>query len=156
MDPHVPVSLIGHSFGVRIATGALHLLAGGSLAGRVLPVGPPTRRSPARVVAISAAMDHHWLLPGRRHGLAMDLVDRMLVMYNPCDCVLKRYPLISESRSGHALGYTGLVGSSWLGEAAERIEQIRSTPWVGRSHSMQDHTRCTALMRPMARVALWQ
>ena len=35
--PGVRVSLIGHSFGPRIITGALHLLAGGQLAGRGLP-----------------------------------------------------------------------------------------------------------------------
>ena len=31
------VSLVGHSFGPRIITGALHLLAGGQLAGQALP-----------------------------------------------------------------------------------------------------------------------
>ena len=37
LKPDVPVCLIGHSFGPRIITGALHLLAGGELAGSRLP-----------------------------------------------------------------------------------------------------------------------
>jgi hypothetical protein len=156
MEPHAPVSLIGYSFGVRIATGTLHLLAGGSVAGWVLPHPPEEKRTPLRVVAIAGAVENIWLLPCQRHGLAMDLVDRMLVMYNPCDSILKRYPLIAGSRSGHALGYSGLICAARLGEAAERVEQIRTTPWVGKNHGMAEYFRASVLMNEMGRVALGQ
>jgi len=156
LDPHDRVSLIGHSFGARIATGSLHLLAGGSLCGRVLPVDNEVVRTPVRVVAIAAALDNDWLLPGHCHGLTVSLTDRMLVMYNPRDPVLRRYPMIASGRSGQALGYTGLVCSHQLGEAAERIDQISAAPWIGKTHDMDVYARSTVLMNEVGRVALWQ
>ena len=155
-ESDTPVSLIAHSFGVRVVTGSLHLLAGGSLSGRVLPREKTDVRMPVRVVAVAAAMDNHWLLPGQRHGLAVNLVDQMLISYNPCDPVLRRYRWIAENRSDRALGYSGLVCANRLGEAASRIEQINVSPWIGKTHSMDNHLRSDVLMQEVGRVAFWQ
>jgi hypothetical protein len=128
LPPDARVSLIGHSFGVRIFTGSLHLLAGGSLGGRVLPHETADARMPVRGVAIAAALDHNWLYPGRRHGQALSMVDQLLVFYNPCDPVLKRFHWVVEGRSGTALGYSGLVCPQRLGEAGARVEQMNVGP----------------------------
>ena len=156
LESDTPVSLIAHSFGVRVVTGSLHLLAGGSLAGRVLPRENTDVRMPVRVVAVAAAMDNHWLLPGHRHGLAVNLVDQMLISYNPRDPVLRRYRWIADNRSGSALGYSGLICSNRLGEAATRIQQINVSPWIGKTHSMDNHLRSNVLMHEIGRVAFWQ
>ena len=121
-----------------------------------MPAEPEGPRAPMRAVVIAAAVNSDWILPGSRHGEALALVDRMLVVYNSCDPVLKRYRLIADSRSATALGYTGLVCSDRLGEAAERIEQIDAAPWVGKTHDLDARTRSTVLMNEMACCALWQ
>lgn len=156
LDPRLRVSLVGHSFGVRIVTGSLHLLAGGSVAGRVLPVGGGDAMARVRVVGVAGALDNDWLLPGHRHGRAVSLIDQLLVVYNPCDAVLKRYRLISQCRSHEALGYTGLVCSEYLGEGKERIEQINASPWVGKTHSIEAHSRSAVLLNEIRRVAFWR
>ena len=109
-----------------------------------------------RVVAVAAAMDNHWLFPGCRHGMAVTLVDQMLISYNPCDPVLKRYRWVAESRSQNALGYTGLPCSYRLGEAASRVQQINVASWIGKTHDLDDHLRSNALVHEVGRVALWE
>ena len=56
---HLPenqqVSLLGYSFGARIATGAMHLVGGGTLCGRTLPPHPMTS-SNTRVVMLAGAL----------------------------------------------------------------------------------------------------
>ncbi len=156
LAPDARVSLWGHSFGVRIITGSLHLLSGGSLSCRVLPVDDVDARMPMRVVTVAAAVDNNWLLPGCRHGLAVNLVDQILIFYNPCDPVLRRYRWVARERSQNALGFTGLIGAYRLGEAATRIDQINARPWIGKTHSLVDHLRSNALMHEIGRVALWE
>ena len=108
-----------------------------------------------RLVALAAAIDSHWLFPGCRHGMALTLVDQMLISYNPCDPVLKRYRWVAESRCQDALGYTGLLCSHRLGEAASRVVQINTAPWIGKTHVLNDHLRSNALVHEIGRVALW-
>ena len=55
IDADSKVSLVGHSFGARIATGALHVLGGGTLAGRRL--SSPRPDSPPRIRAVLMAID---------------------------------------------------------------------------------------------------
>ena len=51
--PDTKLSLVGHSFGPRIITGALHLLAGGELAGRTLATDTNrTATKPMRIRAV--------------------------------------------------------------------------------------------------------
>ena len=67
----------------------MQLLAGGSIACRSLPAEVVLRRAQGtaafRVVLMAAACDADWLLPGRRDGQVLPLVDRMLVTTNGCD-----------------------------------------------------------------------
>jgi len=127
----VPVTLVGYSFGARVITGALHLLGGGQLAGRQLcrqgdSQVPPIRRA----VLVAAAADADWLWPGRRHGLALSQVDRMLITRNGRDPVLKWYPLMYRCGGPRAMGYAGPAGCGCL----EQIETLNVTGTVGRNH----------------------
>lgn len=86
----VPVVLVGYSFGGRVATGALHALAGGSLDGRALP-GETIRGANIGVALVAPAVEEGWLEAGRYHGLASQNIRQMALFYNPRDAILRRY-----------------------------------------------------------------
>ena len=133
--PGVRLSLIGHSFGPRIITGDLHLLAGGQLAGCGLPEGTVTawstgKRNPIRAVLLAAALDYDWLAPGGCHEQALSLVDQMLVTCNSCDRALRWYPRIDGRGGPSALGFVGPGGV----ENAKNIELLDVSALVGPFH----------------------
>ncbi len=139
MRADVPVSLIGYSFGARTASGALELLAGGSIAGHCLPPAvvvarrQQSRPRPYRVVLVAAASDADWLLPGHRDGEALSLVERMLVTRNESDRVLKWYRRLYGPGGPEALGYVGPLCTAQPG-SCERIDAIDVACSVGHKH----------------------
>ncbi len=151
------ISLIGYSFGPRIITKSLHLMGGGAADGMALPqeklVASPPRY---RVVAFAAALDNDWLVPGRRHGQAISVIDRMLLIYNSRDAALKRYGRIYGRPGVEALGYTGLVHAVCLGDAASRIDQMDATCVVGKQHNWDLYVADQNLMDSMSRYAVWE
>ncbi|MBN2473463.1 MAG: hypothetical protein JXB62_02555 [Pirellulales bacterium] len=134
--PDVPVGLVGYSFGARVITGTLHLLAGGHVAGRSLaqPAGEDAnadgRQPRRRAVLLAAALDADWLLPGHRNGLALSQVQRMLVTRNHSDPVLKWYPLMYRRGGPPALGYAGPAGCP----SGEDLDLLNLSCSVGRAH----------------------
>ena len=84
---------MGYSFGARISTGTLHLLGGGSINGRSLPLEPAPNRAPRRAVLLAAAVGRDALAPGHRHSdRRLGQVDRMVITVNPRDRVLAVLP----------------------------------------------------------------
>ena len=135
MNPDVPVSMIGYSFGARTITGALQLLGGGKFAGYRLPdLDAPVTRSPMRAVLVAAAMPNYWLSPGRSNGLAVGQADRMLVTRNRYDPVLKWYDRMYGRGGPQALGYTGPSSLARLGEQRARVEVVGVERSVGNNH----------------------
>ena len=131
LNPQTPVSLIGFSYGARIATGALHVLAGGSLDGFAL--APATKpRTPVRAVLTVAALHNYWLAEGHYHGRALEIVDSMLLVNNSCDMALKRYRFLDRSRTAAALGYMGPAGWSPHYGKIRIVDACRD---VGKAHS---------------------
>jgi hypothetical protein len=104
--PGTRLDLIGYSFGGRIATGALHALAGGSLGGRSLD-GPGITGMNVDAGLVAPAIGSNWLSGNGFHHLATQNLNSMTLFYNPRDAVLKRFWLIDEVRGQAALGYTG-------------------------------------------------
>jgi len=149
IDPGVPLSMVGYSFGARVITGALHMLGGGRLAGRSLPEAA-ARQAPVRVVLVAAALDADWLLPGRYNGLALGQLDRMLITQNACDPVLKRYPLMYCIRGPQALGYTGPACLAQLGPDRKKIELLRLGCSVGKAHKWNCYLSAPSLRRRLA------
>jgi len=133
LNPQTPVTLIGYSFGTRVITGALHLLAGGQVAGRRLAQHTALKRKPMRAVLVAGAEDAHWLLPGQRAGLALSQVDRMLITVNRCDPVLRWYPLLYRRGGPPALGHTGPAGCL----PAKKVELLDVSCSVGRFHEWE-------------------
>ena len=154
LDPRSPVSLVGYSFGARIATGGLHVLGGESLVGHRLPA-PVSAPRPIRTALLVAALPNHWLIPGQPHGRALLPADRLLVFYNPLDPVLKRYHLIEPFRP-EALGSTGLVGLGAIGPEAMHIEQRNVAGIIGRSHDLELYYQSPYIMSQLQQFLLWQ
>jgi hypothetical protein len=152
LNPETPVSLMAHSFGARVVTGALHVLGGGQIGGHRLDERSHPVRQSMPVVLLVAALDSDWLLPGRFHGQAMSQVSSMLLINNSCDILLKRYHLIYGRRcSQQALGYTGLA--AWAATDADwtKVSQINAASIVGRRHGFARYigsSDLVARMRP--------
>lgn len=154
MQPNVPVSLVGFSFGARIITGALHVLAGGRLSAGALTTREHAERSATRAVLIAAALDNDWLTPGHEHELALSQVDRLLVFVNPQDLVLGLYPRITDGRN-EALGYTGLVARRRVGEQAAKVHEVNVNHLVGRQHAFKAYLEINPVVARMRREALF-
>ena len=147
------VSLLGYSFGARIATGAMHLVGGGQLAGRVLPAHPVISHN-TRLVTIAGALHNNWLSPGAYHEQALTHLDHFLNLYNCCDPVLKRYHALYKHSHAVALGYAGMSTRN-LGPASKRVEQIDVCQYVARSHELLDYLHSSCLDERIRSVLFW-
>lgn len=142
LRPTNPWGLIGYSYGGRVSTSALNEL-GRSNAGDSL--------GPARVVLFAPALNNDWLLPGRRHGAALQQVERLVVLYNPRDMVLKRYRLLDPFTKPRALGYTGIASLARLGPWRDRYAQMSVDGILGRGHGVAEYLDRAWVMRFAAR-----
>jgi hypothetical protein len=128
------ISLIGYSYGARIATGALHVLGGGTLRGQSSPLAVANGdRRPIKVVLIAAALHSHWLAPTGYHRHFSSVADRVLVFYNSRDPILQRYRLLVKRGRPMALGFAGAWGLD--DDLADRTEQYDVSCSVGKTHS---------------------
>jgi hypothetical protein len=136
MPAETPVSLIGFSFGARIITGGLQILAGGNLGGSLaLQERVHPDRPPMNVVLIAAALHAHWLGTGQHHGLAMTQVDRMLLLNNCQDRAMVYYDWLTPGRGGpQALGLRGPTCID--SEGASKIRQRDMSGYVGAQHDL--------------------
>ncbi len=151
LKPASRVSLIGYSYGSRIITGGLHLLAGGSLGGIHLPHPAEAGRAPARVALLAPALDHDWLYPGHCHGAALEQMDHLHILYNSCDPALQYYDRLYRCSRVAALGYVGL-SLDGLGVFSHRVEQFDAAPFVGRSHEEDHYFSSSNLKQEICRV----
>ncbi|MFM7072040.1 MAG: alpha/beta hydrolase [Planctomycetota bacterium] len=136
--PEANVSLLGYSYGARVVTGAAHWLAGGRFEDRELPHRgaslDDSRKTPRlRAVLAAPAMHWHWLGADSVHNRALDVTDRLTILYNPSDPALRWFKLIYPCERPQALGRVG-ISAELLGEAAARVEQWNVEPAVGRVH----------------------
>jgi hypothetical protein len=146
----VPVNLWGYSFGARIATGALHLLGGGTLVRHRLETRAGEPRRPMQAVLLAPALDDDWLLPGHRHGDALPQLDGLLLVNNGCDLVLKRYRFLGPRRCcRQALGYVGLPVWRLPTEQASKVCQIDACCYVGKRHRLASYLGSPTLMARM-------
>jgi hypothetical protein len=134
MHPQTQVSLVGYSYGARLIAGSLHILGGGRSAGRGLATRVHPQRLPLRAVLMAGALDSNALLPHARNGLALTQVDRMLVLTNPADEVLKYYRLLyGLGGKMQALGAAGAAGLRSLGDRA-KVAHWNVSRFVGSDH----------------------
>lgn len=134
-------TLIGYSFGGRIITGSLHAAAGGSLAGRQLP-GPPLLGANFDAGLVAPAVDSHWLTDRGYHRLATQNMNRLVLLYNRRDAVLKRYWLVDRVRGRMALGYSGPTSFAPRFDGTKLPVRSRDcSPSIGIQHDEMDYYR---------------
>ena len=134
-------TLIGYSFGGRIITGSLHAAAGGSLAGRQLP-GEPLRAANFDAGLVAPAVDSHWLTNRGYHRLATQNLNRLVLLYNRRDAVLKRYWLVDRVRGRMALGYSGPTAFAPRFDGTRLPVRSRDcSPSIGIQHDEMDYYR---------------
>lgn len=130
IDHRVKIGLIGYSLGARGVTGALHLLGGGQLIGLSLDIDAKAPRQTVRASLLAAAEDCNWLSPGCPNGGAIPFVDKMLLLNNSCDSVLKMYPHMERCSRADALGYVGICGPY----DSQKVVQIDVCCAIGKPH----------------------
>ncbi|MEM9658358.1 MAG: hypothetical protein AAF961_08360 [Planctomycetota bacterium] len=137
LPPETPLSLVGYSYGARVVSGALHLLAGGALGGLQLPAAPDHVRPKVTAAYIAAALDASWLSPGGPHGKSLQQIDRLILVNNRRDPAMRFYHLAAESRRARALGYAGPIGVSASSLRLARVVAVDASETVGRSHALE-------------------
>jgi hypothetical protein len=150
LKPPAPVTLIGFSYGAKVIVSGLHYRAGGlSSRSEALPVEAATP-PPLRVVLMAAAIDRSWIAPGARYEHALDQIDRLLLMVNPRDRVLRWFPRLPGGSGGEALGYAGLCGLK-RGAHFDKIVQINVTSLVRRRHAWKHYVGSRPVMSRLRR-----
>jgi hypothetical protein len=140
------VSLLGYSLGARVTVGALHLLGGGVLDGRQMETHRHANRPGARVVLIAGAIADDWLQPGMRYERALSQCERLVVMYNPLDAVLRFYPLMYGRGGPNALGYTGIRNVYRLGEDRQKVLELNVSGAVHRGHGWGHYANSPSIL----------
>jgi hypothetical protein len=138
--------LMGYSFGARISTGTLHLLGGGSINDCSLPIRiTTTPRAPRRAVLLAAAVGRDALAPGHRHSEALTQVDRMVIMINPRDRVLKFFPVLCDDGQ-EALGLSGPAGLEANTALGSRVILFNVMPYVQKHHLSLEYQKSPEIM----------
>ena len=145
-----PLSLVGYSLGCRTASGALQLLAAGPVAGRslapeVLAAWNHAGPRPVRVMLLAPAMDADWLEKCSPRGLAPLAVERMLVVTNGCDRVLKWYSRLYGRHGPEALGHVGPTGT-----AGGKLDVVDVCCEVGRKHDFDLYQESSPVCQRLA------
>lgn len=133
LPAETPVTLVGFSYGARIATGALHILGGGSLGGMSVALQHPDRQ-PLNAVLLASALHSDWLCPGHYHGNAMSMVNQMVLVNNCEDRAMKYYHFSTTCGRPQALGY---CGPTCIDPAsASKIVELNVARYVGKEHDL--------------------
>ena len=131
------VSIIGYSYGARVTSGAMHLLAGGRLGN--LQLAAQTNLPSFRVALVAPAFNADWLQPGHFHGNAVKQVEHLSYTINPHDPAMRFFHLSNGRGRVHALGKTGITNPHSLGQLGKRVQAINMSQSVGRSHFLTDY-----------------
>jgi Alpha/beta hydrolase of unknown function (DUF900) len=147
-----PLSLLGFSFGGAVISGTLQLLAGGSLDGRSLPQSAIAFPS-VRVSFIAPAFDRKQFLENGKYNRALQIVDRLVNLYNSQDPVLKRFRFIDRG-APVAAGFLGLdphIGRPL--QSDPKIVQYDCSKSAGRTHFELDYYKeCAAIKHSLGNV----
>ncbi len=140
---NVPMGWWGYSYGARVASGAAHMMAGGSL-GRLALSNASAADRPIHAVFFAAALDCEWLAEGRYYGRALTQIDRMLLSTNRLDPAMTYYKYVSTTSDPTPLGY---AGPCCLDEARRQQITCRNvTQAVGRTHAFETYVCVSGLM----------
>ncbi|MEN0110255.1 MAG: hypothetical protein AAF805_05990 [Planctomycetota bacterium] len=137
------VGVLGYSYGARVASGAAHLAAGGSMNG--LRYGFLDTPPELRGVFLAGAYDACWNAAGRYHGRALDALDTLLVTKNARDPALRFYKWVPREADPPAIGDVGPRGLD--ASRASRVAVRDVTSSVGKSHDLYEYLGAPGLLR---------
>lgn len=127
------VSLVGFSFGARLACETLELLETDARFDGELHI---------RTVLLAAALDKGSLCPGKKYGNALSATEKMLVHVNPFDHTLKFYPwLVRGGRGPQAVGREDVNRRGMPEEYSEKIKSVSVQSHLGREHDFYQSLR---------------
>ena len=136
LKPQSKVCLFGFSFGSRIVCHAAETL-------RRNDQRPEGLR--LNLVLSGAATDQNWFARGQQHSRVPEIVEKILVTYNPDDWVLRFYPLMYNFRDkAPALGFKGLPMWCIPPEFRAQFENINVQRNIGKEHQTLFHVRTPA------------
>ena len=139
--------VVGYSMGARVASCALHLLAGGD--SEFAPEIKPVSNNKVSYLIVAGAINRDWLEPNQHFGKALTMTDRFLNIYNSTDPLLKRYPKLypKEKSRPDATGYKGLFSHANLESFGIPVEEINVTAAAGKTHDIRYITRDTETLK---------
>ncbi len=152
LHSELPTGLLGFSFGGRVMCGTLHLLGGGTLAGRCLPTAEHQTRY--RLSLYAPAFDRTALTPRGQYRYALQNVDRTVNLYNSSDPILRRFKYIDTGSKPIAAGFAGIVAMPFRGDTETGQGNPLSNSGdivqydccsIGRSHFELDYYSCRAM-----------
>lgn len=135
LPPESPVAILGHSHGSRVASSALHLMAGGTVQGyRHRNVG--TNGRPIRTVFFAAAIDHHWFNPGEKYDRALSSTQGILNLKNCSDPALAIYPFRLPLLTRRPMGALGMTNGDRrrTGPQSQKVLDFEVSEEIGSSH----------------------
>jgi len=136
MKQHREVSIIGYSYGGRLAINALHLAAGGSVGGA--RICQADRTAPKVNLTLMAPAIRNDCFCGER-CMALKQINHLFLLYNNQDPYLRYYHLAKFDGFNQALGYTGIRGMrrGWLNH--QQLEQFNAARRVGPEHDYLEY-----------------
>jgi hypothetical protein len=140
------VALIGYSYGTRVISSGLHLLAGGAILGRVLDSPPHGEQAVRRTLLIAAAQDNQSFSPRGPYALAPTNLAELRIMYNPCDAVLHWYPRLQKPGGPKALGATGLGVPRAFSLLPSQVRQTNVARFIGIHHALNYYLDSPAIV----------
>jgi esterase/lipase superfamily enzyme len=94
------------------------------------------------LVLSGAATDQDWFARGQRHSRIPEIVEKILVTYNPDDWALRFYPLMYNHRDrAPALGYKGLPWQNIPPAYRAQFESISVRRYIADEHRTLHHVR---------------
>ena len=133
LEPQSKVCLFGFSFGSRIVCHAIETL-------RQSNQRPEGLR--LNLVLSGAATDQDWFARGQRHSRIPEIVEKILITYNPDDWALQFYPFMYNLRDkAPALGYKGLPIRSISPEFRAQFENINVNRYIDTEHQTLFHVQ---------------
>lgn len=154
LPPHVPVGLLGFSFGARATGATLHFLGGGRIANMVLCEATEPELRPVRAVLFAGALDHDAFSPSGLHSQAASVVDCVWAFVNRCDPVLLAYRHLESFRGTVAMGHTGPVGVATIARPGQFIT-LDATARVLFSHDWRRYVNNPKIMGPATALLLF-
>ena len=148
LDPSDRVSLFGYSLGARVVLGALQLANGGLVDGHGIAECGQYQLSPYRVTLVAPAINCDCMATGNTHERACGLIDRLQLVYNSSDIVLKLYRLADRDHHQPALGILGITSSTQCSNAIS-IQQCNARQLLHKRHSIVYYWAQSSLVQQM-------